>query len=130
MYIGDSIMHFSVKTNKLVYDFELFGKYSVLQGDSGTGKTTLHYLVSQASTNKAIQVYSDRNMYACPVDDFLARLLLENVQDSLIIIDESCDIIKAHDFSSILKDSQNYFFVGNAQYISAGPPSTFCRKYL
>ena len=34
-----------IKTNRLEYKFEIDGKYTIIQGDSGTGKTTFNDLV-------------------------------------------------------------------------------------
>lgn len=52
-----------IKTNRLEYKFEINGKYTVIQGDSGVGKTTFHDLVTAMTDEpKSVQNISGTSL--------------------------------------------------------------------
>lgn len=53
-------VNLKVTTNKAIYDITLEHKYSVIQGDSGTGKTVLAtFIEACAAKNKAVKIQCD-----------------------------------------------------------------------
>lgn len=44
-------MHVEIETKRLKYELDIKGKYSVIQGDSGNGKTNMCRLLQQRLTD-------------------------------------------------------------------------------
>lgn len=101
-----------LKTKRLEYQFEIKHKYNLIKGDSGTGKTTLHELISAYnSTPNAVNCLGYNKLYAWPVNASHLELLDHN--DDIIIIDEDALILHRHDIASLLSNSNNYFLIIN-----------------
>lgn len=114
-------MRFKISTKRLVYEFEIFGKYNILRGDSGKGKTTLYNLAEiYSDKHELVQVQSDVPLLACPTGIAAARAILTATEGALFIIDENNGILNEPDVASIFKNSRNYFLVitrDNLDYI-------------
>lgn len=99
-----------LKTARLEYKFEINGKYTIIKGDSGTGKTTLYELAELMSINpKAVQNISRTKISAVPLNADVNSLT--SYQGYVLIIDEECTLLSRHDIASILQNSENYFII-------------------
>ncbi len=108
--IGGIALHLKVMSKRLSYELEFFGKYTVIQGDSGTGKTTLCTLLdSYANGNHAVKVECEFKVYH--VVSTMAEMMLENIHDSILVIDEDCKILRSYNIANMLKQSNNYFIL-------------------
>lgn len=99
-----------VRNKRLVYDITLERKYTIIRGDSGTGKTELCRFLSQGE-KLGVQVTSSIN-YVVPNSVDAAISLMQNRNNYLIVLDE--DVIFQFDrdiFIQSLKKSNNYFLL-------------------
>lgn len=99
-----------LKTRRLEYKFEIFNKYNIIEGDSGTGKTALYELINSFQVNKDIGINdSSHQLVAMPIQ--FSSFKLNNYTNCIIVIDEDCDILSNKNIPDILKKSNNYFII-------------------
>lgn len=99
---------------KVRYDLTLRRKYTIIKGESGTGKTTLYsYLRELRRGNKAVHLYS--SVPCLPVSAFgeYWKQGIEETHNSIVVIDEDSLWVKGSEFSHIAKYSDNYFLIIN-----------------
>lgn len=106
-----------VTTNKVCYNMELERKYSVIQGNSGTGKTLLATFVEACATrNKTVQIQCDVPVSArisvfADVDEFTQFL---SNKKGIVVLDENClSILKISNLqvAQILQEYQLYYIL-------------------
>lgn len=103
-------MEIKINTNKISYELTLNGKYNFLCGDSGTGKTTFHKLLTQHLLSpRAVKVSSDIKLY--PVQALDDGEVLQKHRGELLVIDERAIILKDTNIATMLKESPNYFLI-------------------
>lgn len=103
-------IHF--KTRKLEYRFEINGKFTIIRGDSGTGKTTFYDLVSESNIHpKNVQNLSGEKVIAVPNN--FESFKMELYEGCVLVLDENCTLFKQKNAAKILKDSKNYFLIIN-----------------
>jgi hypothetical protein len=68
------------------YKFEIHRKYTVIRGDSATGKTTLVHLIQDATIRKTADISCDVPCVVLP--EYNWELNLEAVTESIVFIDE------------------------------------------
>lgn len=96
-----------IANNKVSYNFEIEGKYSIIKGDSGTGKTTLCDLVrSMGQASSGIVNQSTHNLMVLP--DNYSLLDISKLSNYVIFIDESSSIFN-DDYESWLHSVSAYF---------------------
>jgi len=102
-----------ISDQRVRYSFELVRNITVVQGNSGTGKTTLFDMVSAYTRLKeksGVQIVCDKAcvaLYAGP--DWLARLGI--IHDSIVFIDEDAEYISSHAFASAIRHTDNYYVI-------------------
>lgn len=103
-------MHIKIETKRLKYELDIKGKYSVIQGDSGNGKTNMCKLLQQRLTgDKTVRIDSKLPVVTiAPFDDGNG---LRNIQKSVVVIDENYKILREPGVAGILKESDNYFII-------------------
>ncbi|MCI9077573.1 MAG: hypothetical protein HFH68_01445 [Lachnospiraceae bacterium] len=103
-------MYIEIETKRLKYELDIKGKYSVIQGDSGSGKTNMCRLLQQKLTgDKTVKVTSSLPVVTiAPFDNGSG---LQGIQNSIVIIDENYKILREPDVASILQKSDNYFII-------------------
>ena len=105
----------TVKINdqRVRYSFELVRNITVVQGDSGTGKTTLFDMISAYTRLKersGVQIVCDKACVALHADsDWQARL--SSIHDSIVFIDEDAEYIASHAFASAIRHTDNYYVI-------------------
>lgn len=103
-------MYIEIETKRLKYELDIKGKYSVIQGDSGSGKTNMCRLLQQKLTgDKTVKVTS--RLPVVTIAPFDNGNGLQGIQNSIVIIDENYKILREPDVASILQKSDNYFII-------------------
>lgn len=104
----DGAYHVQIKTKRLQYDFTIHQKYTVIRGDSATGKTSLYRLL-ELSQRGVVQV-------SCPVQCLPASALgedwtfwLQPRRDTILFFDDTDDFVLTDAFAAAARSSDNYF---------------------
>ena len=105
--------HVKINDRRVRYSFELVRNITVVQGNSGTGKTTLFDMVSAYTRLKersGVQIVCDKACVALYAGlDWLARL--SSIHDSIVFIDEDAEYIASHAFASAIRHTDNYYVI-------------------
>lgn len=114
------MLHIHLRNRNTDYDFDVLDKFTVIRGDSGTGKTTLFDMIRSYNKDPdSITCSGYKNLYA--LNDLDARVdyvnLFNRYTDYVFIVDEDNKLFKIHDFELMLKDSNNYFIIINREKI-------------
>lgn len=108
-----------IKTARLEYRFEINGKYTIIQGDSGTGKTTFYSLVS-AMYNEPKSVQNISGELLVPVGIDADESVLKKYEGKILVLDENCTLFKKYNIATLFKDSKNYFIIINRSIETLG----------
>lgn len=103
------IKHIKVWNKRISYEFELKRRITVIDGDSGTGKTTLVDLVSDAINGRGAQLDCECACKVLTNSDW--KLILENTHNSIVFIDEGFRELRSDLFSEITNKSSNYYVI-------------------
>ena len=102
-----------ISDNRVKYNFELIRNITVVQGNSGTGKTTLFDMIAAYARLKeksSVQITCDKPCMALrPDSDWKA--VLEGTRESIVFIDEESDYVDKPEFASVVKKSDNYYVI-------------------
>ena len=108
-------MKIEIGDTRIRYRIEIYGKYSVIAGDSGTGKTTLFELIQDYNDNpKLVKCRSDLPLVA--IDRRAKDEILREYEDCLLVMDEDCRLLKQYNVASLLQESNNYFLIISYPY--------------
>ena len=109
-------MRYRIYTKRLMYEIEIHGKYTVLCGDSGGGKSVLYEMIAaKNSGNRAvhIEVYDNGMWKPASVSFFAvaqndAWLEFHHEKDgSVFVVDEDAAVFKHRDAASVFKKSRH-----------------------
>lgn len=101
-------MDISYKTRRLSYDLKLTGKYNLIVGDSGSGKSLLANFASALqkingrSIGNKIPIYGDQN--------HIMRYINE-VHKSIIVLDEDFTCSDFDELKSLMEVSDNWYIL-------------------
>lgn len=99
-----------LKTGRIEYKFSIYGKYTIIKGDSATGKTTFYDVVAAYERNKnSVSNMGYKKMAAVPFH--FSKGCIEELEDYILVIDEACSLLRMSNAASILQDSKNYFIL-------------------
>lgn len=102
----------TVKNNVLQYQFEIRRNITIIKGDSATGKTTLVDMIREYDQNGEQSGITLTCQKTCVVlEGRQWKVLLENIHDSLVFIDEGNKFITTDEFSTAIKQSDNYYVI-------------------
>jgi hypothetical protein len=102
----------TIGNNVLRYKFEIRRNITIIKGDSATGKTTLVDMVREHYENgkqSGIDLQCDKTCVV--LEGRRWKILLEDIHDSIVFIDEGNSFITTDEFSSALKESDNYYVI-------------------
>lgn len=121
-----------IKTHRLEYRFEIHGKYTVIQGDSATGKSTFYDLVTVMFRNPAA-VQNLSGVSLIPMGINATGDDLVKYEGNILVLDEDCHLFKEPDIASKFKASDNYFIFINRDaktlgYLPIHVDNVFCMK--
>jgi len=101
-----------VQNRRLQYKFTISRNITILRGDSATGKTTLIEMIRSYQLNgvqSGINVSCKRKCIALEGSDW--QLLLNQINDSIVFIDEGNSFVYSQDFAEAVKNSGNYYVI-------------------
>lgn len=99
-----------IKNRKLSYDFSISGKFLVIKGDSGTGKSKLWELVRSYNLEPdAVECLGYSKLQA--IESINELDLVRHTEGTVFFIDEFSPIFRHPDRGSIFMDSENYFVI-------------------
>ena len=108
----NGIISIEVKTRRISYSLELRHNVTVVQGDSGSGKSVLCDLISRKANRQGsrIDLITTRG-YPCRhlTNEMCNDGLLGQLHNCIVFLDEDCDYIYSDEFAHRLLGSTNYF---------------------
>jgi hypothetical protein len=102
----------TVGNNVLRYQFEIRRNITIIKGDSATGKTTLIDMVREYYENgdqSGIELKCDKKCVVLEGKQW--KVLLGEIHDSIVFIDEGNSFITTDEFSTALRESDNYYVI-------------------
>ena len=114
----------SVSTKRIKYDFTINRNITIIQGDSGTGKTTLVGLIRrfyEQGSKSGVKLECDRVCMPLGGRDWYK--LLDGVHDTIVFIDEGNAFVKSNDFARAAKASDNYYVIVTREALGSLPIS-------
>ena len=113
-----------VGTKYLKYEFELRRNLTIIRGDSATGKTTLIDMIRthmNDGESGPVTLNCDKGCYV--VEGNLWKGQLDNIQDSIVFIDEGNEFVKTKDFARAIQQTDNYYVIVTREGLPALPYS-------
>lgn len=113
-----------VGTKYLKYEFELRRNLTIIRGDSATGKTTLVDMIRthmNDGDSGPVTLNCDKDCYV--VEGNLWKGQLDNIQDSIVFIDEGNEFVKTRDFAQVIRQTDNYYVIVTREGLPALPYS-------
>lgn len=114
----------TVKNNVLQYKFEIRRNITIIRGDSATGKTTLVDMIREYYENgeqSGVTLQCDKRCVVLEGRQW--KVLLENIQDSIVFIDEGNAFVASREFAEEVKRSDNYFVIVTRESLATLPYS-------
>ena len=108
----NGIIDISIKTRRVAYELRLYHNLTVIQGDSGSGKSILCDLISRKANREGSKIeMSVTNGYACRhlTNEMCYAGMLKALSNSVIFLDEDCDYMYSNEFADYLHSTSNYF---------------------
>lgn len=114
----------TVSNKAIQYKFELHRNITIIKGDSATGKTTLVDMLREFDENGVASGINLQCDYPCVVlEGRQWKILLENIQGSIIFIDEGNQFVTSSEFAGAVKGSDNYFVIVTREHLPNLPYS-------
>lgn len=107
---GIKIIELSYKD--IHYSIILNRNISIIRGDSGTGKTTLHSCVAlfnKRGASSGVKLGSTAPCQALPGSWELDSISIQSLSNHILLIDEENGYAHTEKFASLIKNSSNYF---------------------
>ena len=108
----------------LKYEFELRRNLTIIRGDSATGKATLVDMIRthmNDGESGPVTLNCDKSCYV--VEGNLWKGQLDNIQDSIVFIDEGNEFVKTKDFARAIQQTDNYYVIVTREGLPALPYS-------
>lgn len=114
------------------YDFYVKRKFTILNGDSSTGKSVFAKHLEVAEKDSSVVLSFDVPVRFPPNSG--VDTILKYESGNIYVIDESCKYLKqssfSNDFASLLMNSDNYFIIITRKKLSGIPYSVKEIYYL
>ena len=97
---------------------------TIIRGDSATGKTTLVDMIRthmNDGESGPVTLNCDKGCYV--VEGNLWKGQLDNIQDSIVFIDEGNEFVKTKDFARAIQQTDNYYVIVTREGLPALPYS-------
>ena len=109
-----------IKNKKVRFSLEVNKKFTMIKGNSATGKSYVCDLVTK-----------DLDIVSCDVDVITLKgndleiisNTLRSISNSIFLIDDNSKLLRTKGFESMLLDSDNYFIIFTRKDLKALPPS-------
>lgn len=106
----------SIGNNKVKYDFEIHGKYTIIKGDSGTGKTTLCDLIALAEKRKNSGIINNSNCELHILPTLFSDFDISKYNNCVFFVDESSDLFETSGYEKWLRNANCYFVFITRKY--------------
>lgn len=113
-----------IENKKIKYDFEVKRNFTIIKGDSATGKTTLVDMISEYYNNgndSGIHLQCSRTCAVLEGRDW--KTLLTTFNDSILFIDEGNSFLGTLEFASLIQKTDNYYVIVTREALPALPYS-------
>lgn len=109
-----------LQTPLITYHMSLLRNITMIRGDSGSGKSYLCELLQQAIAGEEdikVTLSQSVNYLVMPENTLDSRVskswseIIQECQDTVIFIDETCDCWKSGIFSKIIQNTTNYYVI-------------------
>ena len=101
------------RDSRVRYNLELTRNITVIQGNSGTGKTTLFDMIAayaRLQERSGVQLTCDKPCVALQADtDWQHRL--SGIADSIVFIDEDAEYVGTRQFAEAIRATDNYYVI-------------------
>lgn len=97
--------HIKIRNKYVTYEFEVKRKYTIIRGDSATGKT---YMVRLLNSN-VTEIKCEVGISVLPNSNW--DILLREVHNQIFVIDEDFEAMKSNKFIDAMNRSDNYFIL-------------------
>ncbi len=101
-----------VSNNRVTFFLTVQRNITIIQGDSGTGKTTLIRLLSEYNrlgASSGVSVKCPKDCVALVPTDW--KHYIDSVSDKIIFLDENNTFIRSKEFTKTVEGSDNYFVI-------------------
>lgn len=117
--------------NLLTYDFTITRNITIIQGDSGTGKTTLiNMLESLVDDDGSVQCKITSSIPGIDIQlevinerERYWEEVIKSAKNKILFFDEKCEFIKTKEFAAAVKGSDCYFVIITRAKLSMLPYS-------
>lgn len=103
-------MKIEIGDTRIRYCIEIYGKYSVIAGDSGCGKTTFFQLVQDYNDNPRL-VKCNSELPVIAVDKRADEDVLGKYENHILVLDEDNRLLKKYNVATLFQQSPNYFIL-------------------
>ena len=117
---------YSVKVvaKRVQYDFELHRKYTIIRGDSGTGKTILYELIQDFRSGiRSVSVICQAVVQTASGMGVDWERYLQTHSGEIIFIDEDSEWVQSEGFSRLANASENYYVIISREPLTTLPYS-------
>ena len=105
------------------FKFTIYRKFTIIRGDSATGKTTLFQMVSDAASSRVSGVTVSCDVTVRPLNESGYILELQEESNRIYVIDEDFGPLKSYDFAKAALQSDNCFIIITRESLPAIPYS-------
>lgn len=99
-----------LSTSRVSYKFEINSKFSIIRGDSATGKTTLCDLVQSANRlNSGVINKSDAKLMVLNGD--ISLFNTEKLRGYVVFIDDAAPVLRMFDYEKWMQQCDCYFVI-------------------
>ena len=106
------VINIKVSNRFAKFDFTLYRNITIINGDSGTGKTTLYSMITDYTRLKdksGVNISCSKNCVALVEMDWKHQL--KNIKDSIVFIDEGFEGLYTKELAKSIKNSDNYYVI-------------------
>lgn len=104
------MLKFKIENRRISYSFSFSGKYAVISGDSGTGKSSLFRLFQDADSGvRSIKFACD--LPVIPISRDRDEVFLSSEHNVVFIMDENCQLLQRSNIAKLFQESDNYFII-------------------
>ncbi len=118
------IQYIRLKNKRIAFDIKLERKITIIQGDSGTGKSTLVDSANRALTDGSFKNDSSAKLFVVPnIQKDKVLELIKNESNSIILIDEVIQGLSSPEMADVINNSNNYYVIITRDRLSSIPYS-------
>ena len=107
-------MFLNIKTPYISYEIEFNRKVTIIQGDSGTGKSKIIETRNEMWDTGLGEIYTSNNIPVSVIENIPDwERILDVDETRLFIVDEDCNFVMSNRFADIVHRSRSYFIIIN-----------------